>query len=82
MHFGLETRYNEIFENITNQLEENRYSKIRPPSAIEIKQTALMKLTINTGSFKQRNEGVSINKELDDKYNVSYGLIPACPYEK
>ncbi len=74
-----EKEFNKIFANITNQLEDDRYNKLRKPNKSEIKQTALMKLTINTGSFKQRSAGVSIDENLDAGYDVNFGLIPACP---
>ena len=69
------------FKSVINDLEKDRWQHIRPPSVQERKGTALMKLTIQEGSFKQRTGGP--NEEPEDmELPVWHGTLPACPYTK
>lgn len=49
--------FDEAFKVVIEQLEADRWQHIRPPSAQERKGTALMRLTIDEGSFKSRTGG-------------------------
>ena len=71
--------FDEAFKVIINQLEADRWSKIRSPYEKERRITALMKLTINEGSFKQRTGGPSEEPE-DMELPVWHGTLPACPF--
>ncbi len=67
------------FKTLINQLEEGRWQQVRAPSKLERKATALMKLTINEGSFKRRAGGP--NEEPDDlSLPVWNGTKPVCPF--
>jgi len=50
--------FDRVFNVLLDQMEEGRSSQVRPPNEKERRITSLMKLTINEGSFKQRDEGV------------------------
>lgn len=52
------------FKGIINEIEPGRWDHIRPPSPKERKATALLKLTINEGSYKSRKGGPA--EEEDD----------------
>lgn len=73
--------FDAAFRGIINDLEADRWEQVREPNAIERKATALMRLTINEGSFKQRTGGP--NEEPEDMaLPVWHGTIPTCPYHK
>lgn len=73
--------FDEAFKAIINDLEAERWDKVRPPNSQERKGTALMKLTINEGSFKSRSGGP--NEDIEDlDLPVWHGNIPACPFAK
>ncbi len=63
------------FKGIINQIEEGRWDHIRPPSPKERKATALLKLTINEGSYKSR-EGGPAEEEADLALAVWNGAVP------
>jgi len=67
------------FKVIINQMEEDRWDKVRPPNNIERKATALMKLTINEGSFKTRTGG-PVEEPGDLSLPVWNGTKAVCPY--
>jgi nitroimidazol reductase NimA-like FMN-containing flavoprotein (pyridoxamine 5'-phosphate oxidase superfamily) len=73
--------FDHAFSVIIDQLEADRWQQIRPPNALERKATALMKLTINEGSFKSRTGGPSEEPE-DMALPVWHGTQPVCPYHK
>lgn len=76
-----EAEFDHAFEVIINQLEEDRWQHIRPPSKQERKATALMKLTVNEGSFKSRAGGP--NEEPEDmSLPVWHGTKAVCPYHR
>ena len=71
--------FDHAFAVLINQLEADRWSQVRPPNAIERKATALIKLSIDEGSFKSREGGP--NEEPEDMaLPVWYGTIPTCPF--
>lgn len=73
------TEFDEAFKNIINSIEADRWDNVRPPSSQERKATALMKLTINEGSFKSRTGGP--NEEPEDlALPVWNGTLTACPF--
>lgn len=74
-----ETDFDNAFKVIINDLEAERWDKVRPPDTQERKATALMKLTINEGSFKQRT-GEPSESNKDEGYSVWSGNIAVCPY--
>ena len=70
------------FKGIINDIEAGRWDHIRPPSSQERKATALLKLTINTGSYKSR-EGGPNEEEADLELPVWNGTMPILsPSEK
>ena len=71
--------FDDAFKVIINQMEEGRWDKIRPPNNIERKATALMKLTINEGSFKTRTGG-PVEEPGDLSLPVWNGTKAICPY--
>jgi uncharacterized protein len=71
--------FDHIFKVVIEQIEANRWDQLRPPSAQERKGTALMKLTINEGSFKSRTGGANDDKE-DLDLPVWSGTKPVCPF--
>ncbi len=73
------TEFNLAFKSIINDLEAGRWDHVREPNAQEIKGTALMKLTIKEGSFKQRTGGPADDAE-DIDLPVWSGNISACPF--
>jgi nitroimidazol reductase NimA-like FMN-containing flavoprotein (pyridoxamine 5'-phosphate oxidase superfamily) len=76
-----EAEFDDVFKAIINDLEAGRWDKVRAPNAIERKATALMKLTINEGAFKQRTGGP--NEEPEDmELPVWHGNISACPMHR
>jgi nitroimidazol reductase NimA-like FMN-containing flavoprotein (pyridoxamine 5'-phosphate oxidase superfamily) len=75
-----EAEFDRAFKVIVNQLEEDRWTHIRPPNKRERKATALMKLTVNEGSFKSRTGGP--NEEPEDmSLPVWHGTKAVCPYQ-
>jgi len=74
------TEFDQSFKTCINQIEEDRWDKVRPPNDEERKVTALMRLTIEEGSYKSR-EGPSDEPE-DMALPVENGLIKICPYHK
>lgn len=74
-----ESEFDAAFKSIINDLEAERWDKVRPPSPQERKGTALMKLTINEGAFKQRTGGPNEDPgDLD--LPVWNGVMSACPF--
>lgn len=70
------------FKGIINDIEDGRWDHIRPPSPKERKATALLKLTINEGSYKSR-EGGPAEEEEDLALPVWNGTQPiAGPNER
>jgi hypothetical protein len=76
-----EAEFDNAFKAIINNLEVGRWDEVRPPNAIERKATALMKLTINEGSFKQRTGG-PVEEPEDLALPVWNGVMSACPIHK
>ncbi len=76
-----EAEFDTAFKSVINDLEDGRWDQVRAPNVIERKATALMKLTINEGAFKQRTGGP--NEEPEDmELPVWHGNISACPMHK
>jgi len=71
--------FDSAFKVIINQMEADRWDKVRPPNKIERKATALMKLTINEGSFKTRTGG-PVEEPGDLSLPVWNGTKAICPY--
>ncbi len=72
-------QFDRAFADVINQIEPGRWDKVRPPNTQERKATALMKLTIEEGSFKSRNGGP--NEEPEDMaLAVWHGTVPTCPF--
>ena len=70
--------FDAAFKAIINDLEDGRWEQVRAPSTKERKATALMRLTIQEGAFKQRTGGP--NEEPEDlDLPVWHGNISACP---
>jgi nitroimidazol reductase NimA-like FMN-containing flavoprotein (pyridoxamine 5'-phosphate oxidase superfamily) len=75
-----DAEFDEAFKSIINSIEAERWDNVRPPSSQERKATALMKLTINEGSFKSRTGGP--NEEAEDlALPVWNGTLKACPFK-
>jgi len=73
--------FDHAFKEVIEQLEEGRWEYIRPPKPNERKATALMKLSINEGSFKCRTGGP--NEEPEDMaLPVWHGTKAVCPFHK
>jgi len=70
--------FDRVFESVINELEAGRWEHVRPPSLQERKGTALMKLTIEEGSFKSRSGGPNDEPE-DLALPVWHGTVSACP---
>lgn len=62
------------FKGIINDIEPGRWDHIRPPSTQERKATALLKLTINEGSYKSR-EGGPVEEDADLDLPVWNGTL-------
>jgi len=73
--------FDHAFKSIIDQLETGRWEHIRPPNPNERKATALIKLTINEGSFKSRTGGPNEDPE-DMALPVWHGTKPVCPFHK
>lgn len=74
------TEFDRVFKVVINQIEPDRWQQVRHPSAQERKGTALMKLTIDEGSFKSRTGGP--NEEPEDmELPVWHGTKPVCPMQ-
>ncbi|GAB2886024.1 pyridoxamine 5'-phosphate oxidase family protein [Microbulbifer echini] len=71
--------FDTVFASIIEDIEPGRWSQVRTPSVQERKGTALMRLTIEEGSFKSRRGAPSDNKE-DLDLPVWSGTKPACPF--
>jgi len=71
--------FDRVFKVIIEQIEPDRWDKVRPPSPQERKGTALMKLTINEGAFKTRTGGANDDKE-DLDLPVRSGTKLVCPF--
>jgi len=71
--------FDEAFKTIINDIEPGRWEQVRLPSTQERKGTALMRLTIEEGSFKSRCGAPTDNKE-DQNLPVWSGVKPACPF--
>lgn len=69
------TEFDKAFEVVINQMEADRWQHLRPPSNSERKATALMKLTIQEGSFKSRSGG-PVEEEEDMALPVWHGTLP------
>lgn len=74
-----DVEFDRAFEVIINQIEEGRWDNVRSPNKLERKATALMKMTINEGSFKARTGG-PIEEPEDLSLPVWNGTKPVCPY--
>ncbi len=70
--------FDRVFESVINELESGRWDQVRPPSVQERKGTALMKLSIEEGSFKSRSGGPNDEPE-DLALPVWHGTVSACP---
>lgn len=68
--------FDRAFKVIINQISENRWDEVRPPSQKERKATALFKMKIEEGSFKSRTGEPSEEPE-DLDLPVWHGLIKA-----
>ncbi|MCV6589620.1 MAG: pyridoxamine 5'-phosphate oxidase family protein [Marinobacterium sp.] len=73
------TEFDRVFNVILDQMEPGRASQVRPANEKERYITALMKLTIDEGSFKQRDEGVHEEPE-DLDIPVWNGVAAICPF--
>ena len=73
--------FDRAFEVIINQVEEGRWDNVRSPNKLERKATALMKMTINEGSFKARTGG-PVEEPEDLTLPVWNGTKPVCPYHR
>jgi len=73
--------FDDAFKEVIEQLEEGRWSHIRPPNPNERKATALLKLTIGEGSFKSREGGPNEDPE-DMVLPIWHGIKPVCPFHK
>lgn len=60
---------------ISDQVLKNRWDEVRKPNQKELNVTKVLKLTINEGSAKIRNEGVGDDKQ-DYDLNIWAGLVP------
>lgn len=76
-----DNEFDRAFEVIINQIEEGRWDNVRSPNKLERKATALMKMTINEGSFKARSGG-PIEEPEDLSLPVWNGTKPVCPYHQ
>jgi len=74
-----DVEFDRAFEVIINQIEEGRWDNVRSPNKLERKATALMKMTINEGSFKARTGG-PIEEPEDLSLPVWNGTKSVCPY--
>ncbi|USD20730.1 pyridoxamine 5'-phosphate oxidase family protein [Microbulbifer variabilis] len=72
--------FDAVFKSIIEDIEPGRWSQVRAPNTQERKGTALMRLTIEEGSFKSRTGAPSDNKE-DLDLPVWSGTKPACPFK-
>jgi len=75
------SEFDDSFKTCINQIEAERWDKVRPPNDKERKVTALMRLTIDEGSFKSRTGG-SVEEPEDLDLPVNNGVIPICPFHK
>jgi len=75
------SEFDDSFKTCINQIEANRWDRIRAPNDKERKVTALIRLTIDEGSFKSRTGG-SVEEPEDVDLPVSNGVIPICPFHK
>ncbi|MFA0811866.1 pyridoxamine 5'-phosphate oxidase family protein [Microbulbifer epialgicus] len=66
--------FDEAFKVIMNDIEPDRWEQVRPPNIQERKGTALMRLTIEEGSFKSRSGAPTDNKE-DQSLTVWSGSV-------
>lgn len=74
-----EGEFDAAFKVIIDQIEPDRWDSVRVPNKIERKATALMKLTIDDGSFKSRTGGPS--EEIEDlSLPIWHGTIAVCPF--
>lgn len=71
--------FDRSFETCINQIETNRWQQVRQPNDKERKVTALMRLTIEEGSYKSRS-GDPIDEPEDMNLPVSSGLKEICPF--
>ena len=73
--------FDQVFEVLTEQLEEGRWQQLRMPNKKERKGTSLMKLQINEASFKSRTGGPNDEPE-DLDLPVWSGTLDVCPFHK
>lgn len=73
--------FDRVFKSVINDIESDRWQQLRPPSPQERKGTALMKLSIEEGSFKSRTGGP--NEDAEDRdLPVWNGTLPVCPVHR
>ncbi|MBV1879559.1 MAG: pyridoxamine 5'-phosphate oxidase family protein [Pseudomonadales bacterium] len=73
-----EVEFDRAFKVLIDQIEPDRWHKVRPPNKIERKATALMKLKFSDGAFKSRTGEPS--EEPDDlSLPVWHGTLDICP---
>lgn len=71
--------FDHAFATVINQIEPERWSAVRAPNKSERKATALMRLTIEEGSYKSRTGGPNDEPE-DLALPVAHGVAPICPW--
>ncbi|UZE95334.1 pyridoxamine 5'-phosphate oxidase family protein [Alkalimarinus alittae] len=76
-----ENEFDRAFEVVINQIEEGRWDNVRAPNKRERKATALMKLSINEGSYKARTGG-PVEEPEDLSLPVWNGTKPVCPFHQ
>ena len=74
-----DAEFDHAFEVLINQIVEGRWNEVRVPNKLERKATALMKLSINEGSFKQRTGG-PVEEPEDLSLPVWHGTKAVCPF--
>ena len=73
--------FDQSFKTCINQIEEDRWQKVREPNEKERKVTALMRLTIVEGSYKARTGGPN-EEPGDEDLPIESGLKKICPFHQ
>jgi len=73
--------FDQSFKTCINQIEAERWDKVRSPNEHERKVTALMRLIIVEGSFKARSGGPTEEPE-DMALPVKHGVAAICPFHQ